>query len=49
MPVNKALNAVSAEQAAPETRRLIERWGALHAVRTLLGASATLIFLSALL
>jgi Domain of unknown function (DUF1772) len=31
--------------AGPASRRLIQHWAALHAVRTLLGLAATLIFL----
>jgi uncharacterized membrane protein len=45
MPVNKVLEATPIEQAEPQTRALIERWGVLHGVRSALGALATLIFL----
>ncbi len=45
MPVNKALEATAIDQAGPETRALVERWGVLHGVRSGLGALATLIFL----
>ncbi len=45
MPVNKALEATAIDQAGPETRALIERWGVLHGVRSALGALSTLIFL----
>ena len=41
MPINRRLM----EAAAAETRRTLERWGALHAGRSALGLSATLIFL----
>ena len=34
-----------ARQAGPHTRALIVKWGALHAVRTALGALATVAFL----
>jgi hypothetical protein len=34
--------------AYAETRQLIERWGALHAVRSALGVAATAIYLWAL-
>ena len=37
--------AMPVDQAGPESRALIERWGRLHAVRTALGALATIIFL----
>jgi hypothetical protein len=42
MPVNKRLMAMSGVE--PEVRPLIRRWGALHAVRTALGAAATAVF-----
>jgi len=43
MPVNRALKAIDPEQPIPEIRSLLDRWGRLHAVRTLLGlASAAL-------
>jgi len=45
MPVNGRLMATPPEKAGPETRKLIEQWARLHAVRTALGALATLVFL----
>jgi len=45
MPTNNKLMATPLEQAGPESRSLIERWGGLHAVRTALGFLATAIFL----
>lgn len=45
MPVVNALMDTPVEQASAETRALIERWGRLHAVRTLLGAAATGVFI----
>ena len=45
MPTNNVLMATKPSAAGPETRRLIEKWGGLHAVRTALGFAATLIFL----
>ena len=44
-PVNDALLATGLDQAGPQTRALIVKWGALHGVRTALGALATLAFL----
>jgi hypothetical protein len=44
-PTNDALLAAAPDQAGPRTRALIEKWGMLHAVRTALGALATLAFL----
>ena len=34
MPVNNALMATPLEKAGPQTRRLVEKWGTLHAFRT---------------
>lgn len=45
MPVNKQLEQTPNAAANAATRALIERWGQLHAVRSVLGAVATLIFL----
>jgi hypothetical protein len=49
MPVNNQLNAIGPEQAGPESRALIARWGRLHARRTMLGGVATALFLWAAL
>ena len=43
-PVNDRLKAMTAERAGAESRALIERWGRLHAGRTVLGVVATAIF-----
>ncbi len=48
MPVNHQLNDIAPEQAGSVSRALIEKWGSLHAVRTALGAIATVLFLWAL-
>jgi Anthrone oxygenase len=45
MPTNNRLMATPVDQAGPESRALIERWGRLHAVRTTFGALATAAFL----
>jgi hypothetical protein len=45
MPTNNRLKAIAAERADAASRRLIERWGRLHAVRTGLGIAATLAYL----
>jgi hypothetical protein len=47
MPVNRKLDATPSDKASAETRRLIRRWGTLHAGRSLLGASAVCLFLIA--
>src|SRR6266404_7865459 len=44
-PVNDALLATEPDQAGPQTRTLILKWGALHGVRTALGVLATVAFL----
>jgi hypothetical protein len=44
-PTNDALLATKPDQAGPQTRALVVKWGALHGVRTALGALATLAFL----
>jgi Domain of unknown function (DUF1772) len=46
-PTNNALLATEPGAAGPQTRALIVKWGALHGVRTALGALATVAFLSA--
>jgi len=45
MPTNNELMATDTASAGPETRALIETWARLHAGRTVLGVTATLIFL----
>jgi uncharacterized membrane protein len=49
MPTNNALKAVPPAEAGPASRALLERWGRLHARRTLLGGLATMLFLWAAL
>jgi hypothetical protein len=48
-PVNDALLATGPEDAGPQSRALIVKWGAFHAVRTALGVLASLAFLWACL
>jgi hypothetical protein len=43
MPVNRRLQALTPAEAG-EARALVVQWGKLHAVRTVLGAAATLAF-----
>jgi Anthrone oxygenase len=45
MPVNTKLLAMRPESGGPESRALLDKWGRLHALRTVLGAVATAIFL----
>jgi uncharacterized membrane protein len=49
MPTNLRLMATAPESADEVTRSLLERWGRLHAVRSVLGAMATVLFLVAAL
>lgn len=49
MPVNRRVEAIALADAGAQSRALIYRWGGLHAVRTLFGALATIIFLWAAL
>jgi Domain of unknown function (DUF1772) len=44
-PTNDKLLATDPDKAGPQTRALIVKWGALHGVRTALGALATVAFL----
>ncbi len=48
LPVNDALMTIPIERADAKSTALIRKWGALHAVRTILGAAATAIFVWAL-
>jgi hypothetical protein len=45
MPTNNKLMATPVEQAGPQSRKLIETWAGLHAVRTMLGALAAAVFI----
>ena len=45
LPVNKRIAATPLDAANAETRGLIETWGRLHAGRSALGVSATLVYL----
>ena len=45
MPTNARLMATPEAEANAETRRMVERWGRLHAGRGALGAASTLVLL----
>jgi hypothetical protein len=45
MPTNRVLMAIEPMVAGPESRALIEKWAALHAVRTVLGFGAVVMYL----
>jgi uncharacterized membrane protein len=49
MPTNNVLMPLDPADAGPQSRRLIEKWATLHAVRTTLSAAATVLFAAALL
>lgn len=49
MPTNKRLLAIPPEEAGPASRAMLLKWGRLHAVRTMLGAAATLLMMGAML
>jgi hypothetical protein len=48
-PTNNTLQAVDESDASQATTTLIEWWGLLHAIRGVLGAAATLLYLWALI
>jgi hypothetical protein len=47
-PTNDRLKAIPVEAADAVSRRLVEKWGGLHAVRTALGIAASVAYLWAL-
>ena len=47
-PTNNQLLAPARDPASAETRRLLEQWGKLHAVRSGLSLAATLLYLDLL-
>ena len=48
MPTNRKLKAIAVSEAGPSARGMLERWGQLHSVRTVLGIAATAAYLWAL-
>lgn len=44
MPTNQRLKAIHPNEASPASRALLLSWGKLHAVRSALGAVATILF-----
>ena len=44
MPTNNTLMAIDTANTTPQTRLLVIKWGALHAVRSVLGSLATIAF-----
>ena len=47
MPTNNRLKATDPDAAGAETRALLERWGRLHAWRTLLGLASVAVYVAA--
>ena len=47
-PTNKRLQAMEPQDGRAEARKLIRKWGRLHAVRSVLGAAAVVAYLWAL-
>ena len=45
MPTNRKLLAPNRDLSSAETRALLERWAALHAVRTALSIAATIVYI----
>ena len=48
MPVNKPLMTMHEKEAGSRSRALLVQWGKLHAIRSILGTAATLVFAWAL-
>lgn len=49
MPVNKQLLSPERDPDSPETQALLQRWGRLHAIRSVLSVLASFIYLGLLL
>ncbi len=49
MPINHQLLALGRDLASSETRMLLEKWGRLHAVRSVLGLMASVVYILLLL
>jgi hypothetical protein len=47
LPINNRLLDPARDRASAETRALLERWGRLHAVRTMFSLAASLLFVVA--
>ena len=49
MPTNKRLLSADRDLTSPDIRELLERWGKIHTVRTVLSAVATVLMFWTLL
>src|SRR5258708_27675179 len=49
MPTNRQLEAPGRDLSSSETRALLEKWGRLHTVRSMLSFAAILVFIGSLL
>jgi len=49
MPTNHQLLAPGRDLSSPETRALLEKWGRLHAVRSLLSFLASIVYLGSII
>jgi uncharacterized membrane protein len=49
MPTNRRLLDPRLDRSSEETRRLLQQWGTLHAVRSILSLAASCVFLSLLI
>jgi uncharacterized membrane protein len=47
LPVNNRILDPARDRTSPETRALLERWGRMHAVRTIVSFAASLLFIAA--
>ncbi len=48
LPTNKRLESQELDLHSEEAGRLLQRWGRIHAIRSILSGAAFLVFLSAL-
>lgn len=49
MPTNKKLLDPSLDRSSEATHRLLQQWGRLHAVRSILGLAASIVFLASMI
>ena len=49
MPINKKLLDPALDRSTETAHRLLQRWGSLHAVRSILGLTASIVFLASMI